>query len=62
MVATNMPLCHVFGDSMPYTGNWAKSRGWTLFCEWTHFPETTVQGNVWYMVYVPPYCDHIWYL
>ena len=29
-----------------YTGNWAKSRGWALFCEWALFLKTTpVEGS-----------------
>ena len=33
--------------------NWAKSRGWLLFCEWTFFCKATVANN-YYLVLSPP--------
>ena len=33
--------------------NWAKSKGWLLFCEWTFFCEATVANNF-YLVLSPP--------
>ena len=31
----------------PYTGKWAKSRGWVFFCEWALFHKTTVIALQW---------------
>ena len=33
--------------------NWAKSRGWLFFCEWTFFCKATVANN-YYLVLSPP--------